>query len=199
MHIPEVAYPVHTDDSNLDLIPRPAGQRGPSTLDRLKVTNTVARKSGREEAGKLMVTAAESKRGPSKIQPLDLPQGRVNDSQLCTTRQLLSHCIYPYYRNFSLFSPISQSHYACLPNSFRFMYICSQFLLLLSITPFSFSFSVLPIRFLVLWSKVTCGNNKKSCNRNSNISFTFSTGRICGRYYCNIGSFKFLPLETTIK
>lgn len=105
MHIPEVAYPVHTDDSNLDLIPRPAGQRGPSTLDRLKVTNTVARKPGREEAGKLMVTAAESKRGPSKIQPLDLPRGRVNDSQLCTARQLLSHCIYPYHRNFSLFSP----------------------------------------------------------------------------------------------
>lgn len=130
---------MHTDDSNLDLIPRPAGQRGPSTLDRLKVTNTVARKPGREEAGKLMVTAAESKRGPSKIQPLDLPRGRVNDSQLCTARQLLSHCIYPYHRNFSLFSPISLSHYARLSNSFRFIYICSQFLLLLSITPFPFS------------------------------------------------------------
>ncbi|CAK9799459.1 hypothetical protein ANTQUA_LOCUS2096 [Anthophora quadrimaculata] len=32
MH-PEVAYPVHTDNGNLDLIPRPAGQRGPSTPD----------------------------------------------------------------------------------------------------------------------------------------------------------------------
>ncbi|KAK9295373.1 hypothetical protein QLX08_010267 [Tetragonisca angustula] len=58
----EVAYPVHTDDSNLDLIPRPAGQRGPSTLDRLKVTSAVARKPGREKEDRLMVTTLESSR-----------------------------------------------------------------------------------------------------------------------------------------
>lgn len=81
MHL-EVAYPVHTDYSNLDLIPRPASQRGPSPLERLKVISIVARKPGRKEGDKLMVTAAESKRGPSKIQSLNLSRGRVNDSQL---------------------------------------------------------------------------------------------------------------------
>lgn len=81
MHL-EVAYPVHTDYSNLDLIPRPASQRGPSPLERLKVISIVARKPRRKEGDKLMVTAAESKRGPSKIQSLNLSRGRVNDSQL---------------------------------------------------------------------------------------------------------------------
>lgn len=49
---PEVTYPMHTDNSNLDLIPRPADQRGLSTPERLKVTITVTRKPGREEGDK---------------------------------------------------------------------------------------------------------------------------------------------------
>lgn len=110
MH-PEVAYPMHIDDNNnLDLIPRPAGQRGPSTPERLKVTGTVARKPRREEGDELMVTTTESKREANKIQPLDLPRGHVNDSQLPHVSPCLATSTLPpvpFYSIFYIFPPRS--------------------------------------------------------------------------------------------
>ena len=112
---------MHTDDSNLDLIPRPAGQRGPSTLDRLKVTSAVARKPGREKEDRLMVTTLESKRGPNKIQSLDLPRGRVNDSQLPRVSPCLAASTLIIIASLS-FSPISRSRFKCLVHSGPYPY-----------------------------------------------------------------------------
>ncbi|XP_029035392.2 uncharacterized protein LOC114872407 isoform X1 [Osmia bicornis bicornis] len=174
MH-PEVAYPMHIDDNNnLDLIPRPAGQRGPSTPERLKVTSTVARKPRREEGDELMVTTVESKREANKIQPLDLPRGHVNDSQLPHVSPCLATSTSHPFIPFSIFPPRSPSIYLvyfCFYARVGYFYYQS---------PCCDSFD---FWLLVLWFKAASRNNNKGCNKEKISMCNFSLGQT-RRYLC---------------
>lgn len=166
MHL-EVAYPVHTDYSNLDLIPRPASQRGPSPLERLKVISIVARKPGRKEGDKLMVTAAESKRGPSKIQSLNLSRGRVNDSQLPRVSPCLAASIpttsitWLSFLYYDLIFRIYLFHFHLI-HIFIYIYI-HIFTIFLLLTLYFVLIQCYLFHFylLVLWFKIIYENNDK--------------------------------------